>query len=134
MNRREISKFADPLVKEQYLQKYGDPLDDVTPQDLMDLMENLWTSGRGSYAQQREALRRQGQDPWTVRLALVEAYFKSLYLRQSNLDEQADHLKVEDVSNFIKFRIDELIRAHQEQEAEEARHSRDKFGIRMPRA
>ena len=100
----------------------------------MDLMENLWTSGRGSYAQQREALRRQGQDPWTVRLALVEAYFKSLYLRQSNLDEQADHLKVEDVSNFIKFRIDELIRAHQEQEAEEARHSRDKFGIRMPRA
>lgn len=134
MNRREISKFADPLVKEQYLQKYGDPLDDVTPQDLMDLMENLWTSGRGSYAQQREALRREGQDPWTVRLALVEAYFKSLYLRQSNLDEQADRLKVEDVSNFIKFRIDELIRAHQEQEAEEARHSRDKFGIRMPRA
>lgn len=134
MNRRELSKFADPLVKEQYLQKYGDPLEDVTPQDVMDLMENLWTSNRGTYATMRESMRRAGQDPWTVRLALIETYFKNLYVRQAGLDEQADALKVQDVTNFINARIDESIKSHQEQEAEEARHSRDKFGIRMPRS
>lgn len=134
MSRRELVKFADPEIREQYIQKYGDPLEDVSPQDLMDLMENLWTSGRGTYATMREALRREGQDPWTVRLKLVEAYFKSLYLRQSKLDEEADSIKVLDVNNFIVYRVEELIKAHQEQEAEEARYSRDKFGIRMPRS
>jgi hypothetical protein len=78
-------------------------------------------------------LRREGQDPWTVRLSLVGTYFRSLYLRQANLDEEADKVKVQDVTNFIDFRIEELIKAHQEQEAEEARYSRDKFGIRSPR-
>jgi hypothetical protein len=134
LQSRELVKFADPEIKAEYLRKYGDPLEEVSPQDLMDLMENLWTSGRGTYATMRESLRRQGQDPWTVRLSLVEAYFKSLYLRQSGLDEKTDEAKVYDVTNFIRFRIDELIKAFQEQEAEEARHSRDKFGIRMPRA
>ncbi|HEY9721504.1 MAG TPA: hypothetical protein V6D47_05795 [Oscillatoriaceae cyanobacterium] len=133
MNSRELVKFADPEIKEQYLRTYGDPLEDVSPQDLMDLMENLWSSNRGSYAQLRESLRRAGQDPWTTRIALVEAYFKSLYIRQSGLDEKADEAKVYDVTNFMRFRIEELIKAHQEQEAEEARHSRDKFGIRTPR-
>lgn len=127
-------KFADPEIKDQYLRKYGDPLEEVSPQDLMDLMENLWTSGRGTYATMREQLRREGNDPWTIRIALVEAYFKNLYLRQSGDDEKADEVKVYDVTNFIRFRIDELIKAFQEQEAEEARHTRDKFGIRMPRA
>ena len=133
INRRELVKFSDPEIVHQYMDKYGDPLEDVTPQDLMDLMENLWTSNRGSYAQMREAARRQGKDPWTIRLELVHAYFKSLYLRQSKLDEVADKIKVDDVTNFISFRIDELIKAHQEQEAEEARYSRDKFGFRAPR-
>lgn len=133
MNRRELNKFAVPEVRQQYIDKYGDPLEEVTPQDLMDLMENLWTSGRGTYATMREQMRRDGQDPWTVRLSLVETYFRSLYVRQAKLDEETDKVKVQDVTNFIQFRIDELIRAHQEQEAEEARYSRDKFGIRSPR-
>lgn len=133
MNRRELTKFAVPEVRQQYIDKYGDPLEDVSPQDLMDLMENLWTSGRGTYATMREKMRREGQDPWTVRLSLVGTYFRSLYLRQANLDEEADKVKVQDVTNFIDFRIEELIKAHQEQEAEEARYSRDKFGIRSPR-
>ena len=133
MNRRELNKFAVPEVRQQYIDKYGDPLEEVSPQDLMDLMENLWTSGRGTYATTREKMRREGQDPWTVRLTLVETYFRSLYLRQANLDEEGDALKVNDVTNFIQFRIDELIKAHQEQEAEEARYSRDKFGHRAPR-
>ncbi|MEB3197185.1 MAG: hypothetical protein VKP62_08275 [Candidatus Sericytochromatia bacterium] len=115
------------------MDKYGDPLEEVSPQDLMDLMENLWTSNRGSYAQQREKMRKEGHDPWSVRLALVEQYFKSLYLRQEKLDETADALKVLDVTHFIQFRIEELIKQHQEREADEARHSRDKFGIRAPR-
>jgi hypothetical protein len=133
VNRRELTKFAVPEVRQQYIDKYGDPLEDVSPQDLMDLMENLWTSGRGTYATMREKMRRDGQDPWTVRLSLVETYFRSLYLRDAKLDEEADKVKVQDVTNFIQFRIEELIKAHQEQEAEEARYSRDKFGIRSPR-
>lgn len=133
INRRELVKFSDPDIVNQYMDKYGDPLEDVTPQDLMDLMENLWTSNRGSYATMREAMRRDGQDPWSIRLVLVHAYFKSLFLRQSKLDETADKIQVEDASNFISFRIDELIKAHQNQEAEDARYSRDKFGHRAPR-
>jgi hypothetical protein len=133
VNRRELTKFAVPEVRQQYIDKYGDPLEDVSPQDLMDLMENLWTSGRGTYATMREKMRRDGQDPWTVRLSLVETYFRSLFLRQANLDEETDKVKVQDVTDFIQFRIEELIKAHQEQEAEEARYSRDKFGIRSPR-
>ena len=132
-NRRELLKFAEPDIKDNYIRKYGDPLEEVTPQDLMDLMENLWTSNRGSYATLRENMRREGLDPWSIRLSLVEAYFKSLYLRSSQLDEVADKIQVEDVTQFIQFRIDELIKAHQEQEAEEARYSRDKFGHRAPR-
>lgn len=133
INRRELVKFSDPDIVDQYVDKYGDPLEEVTPQDLMDLMENLWTSSRGTYATTREAMRREGQDPWSIRLVLVHAYFKNLFLRQSKMDEVADKIKVEDVSNFINFRIDELIKAHQNQEAEEARYSRDKFGHRSPR-
>ncbi|MDB5098414.1 MAG: hypothetical protein JWM80_2835 [Cyanobacteria bacterium RYN_339] len=133
MNRRELTKFAVPEVRQQYIDKYGDPLEDVSPQDLMDLMENLWTSGRGTYATMREKMRRDGQDPWSVRLLLVETYFRTLYLRQANLDEETDKVKVQDVTNFIQYRIEELIKSHQEQEAEEARYSRDKFGIRSPR-
>ena len=132
-NRRELIKFAEPDIKDNYIRKYGDPLEEVTPQDPMDLMENLWTSNRGSYATLRETMRREGLDPWSIRLTLVKAYFKSLYLRSSQLDEAADKIQVEDVTQFIQFRIDELIKAHQEQEAEEARYSRDKFGHRAPR-
>ena len=133
MNRRELTKFQVPEVRDQYMEKYGDPLEEVSPQDLMDLMENLWTSNRGTYAALREKLRREGNDPWTVRLSLVENYFRNMYLRQEKLDEEADKVKVLDVTNFIQFRIDELIKQHQEREAEEARHTRDKFGIRSPR-
>ncbi|MEB3285485.1 MAG: hypothetical protein VKN33_09390 [Candidatus Sericytochromatia bacterium] len=133
MNRRELAKFQVPEVREQYIGKYGDPLEEVSPQDLMDLMENLWTSSRGTYAVHREKMRKEGHDPWTVRLALVEQYFRSLYIRQEKLDETADALKVNDVTHFIQFRVEELIKQHQEREADEARHSRDKFGIRAPR-
>lgn len=133
MNRRELTKFQVPEVRDQYMEKYGDPLEEVSPQDLMDLMENLWTSNRGTYATLREKLRREGNDPWTVRLSLVENYFRNMYLREAKLDEEADKVKVLDVTNFIQFRIDELIKQHQEREAEEARHTRDKFGIRSPR-
>lgn len=133
MNRRELTKFQVPEVRDQYMEKYGDPLEEVSPQDLMDLMENLWTSNRGTYAALREKLRREGNDPWTVRLSLVENYFRNMYLREAKLDEEADKVKVLDVTNFIQFRIDELIKQHQEREAEEARHTRDKFGIRSPR-
>lgn len=133
MNRRELTKFQVPEVRDQYMDKYGDPLEEVSPQDLMDLMENLWTSNRGTYAALREKLRREGQDPWTVRLSLVENYFRNMYLRQEKLDEEADKVKVLDVTHFIQFRIEELIKQHQEREAEEARHTRDKFGIRSPR-
>lgn len=133
MNRRELAKFQVPEVRDQYIEKYGDPLEEVSPQDLMDLMENLWTSNRGTYAALREKLRRDGSDPWSVRLVLIENYFRVLYIRQEKLDEEADTLKIQDVSLFIQFRIDELIRQFQEREAEEARHSRDKFGIRSPR-
>ncbi len=76
MNRRELSKFQVPEVRDQYMAKYGDPLEEVSPQDLMDLMENLWTSNRGSYAVLREKMRREGHDPWTVRLSLIENYFR----------------------------------------------------------
>ena len=133
MSRRELTKFQVPEVRDQYMDKYGDPLEEVSPQDLMDLMENLWTSNRGTYAALREKLRREGGDPWTVRLTLIETYFRALYLRESKLDETADAVKVQDVTHFIQFRIEELVRQHQEREAEEARHSRDKFGIRSPR-
>ena len=133
MNRRELTKFQVPEVRDQYMEKYGDPLEEVSPQDLMDLMENLWTSNRGTYAALREKLRREGNDPWTVRLSLVENYFRNMYMREAKLDEEADKVKVLDVTNFIQFRIDELIKQHQEREAEEARHTRDKFGIRSPR-
>ncbi len=133
MNRRELTKFQVPEVRDQYMEKYGDPLEEVSPQDLMDLMENLWTSNRGTYAALREKLRREGSDPWTVRLSLVENYFRNMYVRQEKLDEEADKVKVLDITHFIQFRIEELIRQHQEREAEEARHTRDKFGIRSPR-
>lgn len=134
MSRRELTKFQVPEVRDQYIDKYGDPLEEVSPQDLMDLMENLWTSNRGTYAALREKMRREGHDPWTVRLALVENYFRNMYVRESKLDEEADKVKLLDVTHFIQFRIEELIKQFQEREAEEARHSRDKFGIRMPRA
>ena len=134
MSRRELTKFQVPEVRDQYMDKYGDPLEEVSPQDLMDLMENLWTSNRGTYAALREKMRREGHDPWTVRLVLVENYFRNMYIRESKLDEEADAVKVLDVTHFIQFRIEELIKQFQEREAEEARHSRDKFGIRMPRA
>lgn len=133
MNRRELTKFQVPEVRDQYMDKYGDPLEEVSPQDLMDLMENLWTSNRGTYATLREKMRREGNDPWTVRLSLVENYFRNMYLRQEKLDEEADKVKVLDITHFIQFRIEELIKQHQEREAEEARHTRDKFGIRSPR-
>ena len=134
MSRRELTKFQVPEVRDQYMDKYGDPLEEVSPQDLMDLMENLWTSNRATYAALREKMRREGHDPWTVRLVLVENYFRNMYIRESKLDEEADAVKVLDVTHFIQFRIEELIKQFQEREAEEARHSRDKFGIRMPRA
>jgi len=129
-----LTKFAVPEVKQQYLEKYGDPLEDVSPQDLMDLMENLWTSGRNNYATMREKMRRDGADPWTVRLSLVETYFVALFVRQSGINEETDAVKLQDATHFIQFRIEELVRSHQEQEAEDARYTRDKFGIRSPRA
>lgn len=133
MNRRDFMKFDAPGVRDQYLAKYGDPLEDVSPQDLMDLMENLWTSGRGTYATLRESLRRQSLDPWTIRLKLVHAYFKTLALRNPTFDVN-DAPTLGDFELFIDFRIEELNKRHQEIEAEEFRNTRDKFGIRMPRA
>jgi len=133
LNHRVLAKFQDPGIKEQYLEKYGDPLEEVSPQDLMDLMENLWLSTRGSYAQLRDALTRKGRDPWTARQELAQAYFKAMYLREHDLDETADKSKVEDVTDFIQVRIMDLIREFQAQEAEQDARTRDKFGIRMPR-
>ena len=132
MNRRELAKFQDAGVREDYLAKYGDPLEDVGPEDIMDLMENLWGSPKGTYSQLRHELSKQGKDPWTVRQELAEAYFRTLYLRDHDLDETRDHAKVEDVSNFIMARVQELIREAQRLEAEEADKTRGKFGSRLP--
>lgn len=132
MNRR-LEKFQDVAIKEQYLEKYGDPLEDVSPQDLMDLMENLWLSTRGTYAALRDSLTRKGIDPWTNRQELAMAYFKAMYLREHELDETADKSKVEDVTDFIKVRVLDSIKEFQAREAEQDSKTRDKFGIRMPR-
>lgn len=133
MNNRTLAKFQDPGIKDQYLEKYGDPLDEVSPQDLMDLMENLWLSTRGSYAALRDSLTRKGMDPWTTRQELAQAYFKAMYLREHDLDEESDKSKVEDVTDFIRVRIMDSIREFQALEAEQDARTRDKFGIRMPR-
>ena len=73
----------------------------------------------------------------TVEAAIFDGGYGTDYVDYTNqvLGGQVKGLKVkvDDVSNFISFRIDELIKAHQEQEAEEARYSRDKFGHRAPR-
>lgn len=132
MNRRELAKFEDPLIKEQYLEKYGDPLEDVAPDELMDLMESLWASRSGQYAQLRDTLTKKGVDSWNARIQLVENYFRNLYVRQSKLDEEKDKSKVDDVTDFIGCRVRDLIRAHQEKEAEDSAHIRDRFGPRIP--
>lgn len=132
MNRRELAKFQDPGIREDYLAKYGDPLEEVGPEDIMDLMENLWGSQRGTYWQLRQELVKQGRDPWTARQELAEAYFRSIYVREHDLDESRDLAKVEDVSNFIMARVQELIREAQRLEAEEADKTRGKFGSRLP--
>lgn len=132
MNRR-LEKFQDVAIKEQYLEKYGDPLEEVSPQDLMDLMENLWLSTRGTYADLRNTLTRKGVDPWTNRQELALAYFKAMYVREHDLDEAADQSKIEDVTDFIKVRIQDMIKEFQAREAEQDARTRDKFGIRMPR-
>ncbi|MBM3273943.1 MAG: hypothetical protein FJZ00_02230, partial [Candidatus Sericytochromatia bacterium] len=54
--KRELERFENPLLKEEYLQKYGDPCEDVAPDELMDLMESLWASRSGQYAQLRDTL------------------------------------------------------------------------------
>lgn len=133
MNQRALAKFQDPGIKEQYLEKYGDPLDEVSPQDLIDLMENLWLSRRGTYATLRDSLTRKGMDPWTCRQELAQAYFLAMYVRENDLDEEADKSKVEDVTDFIRCRIMDQIREFQAREAEQDKGARDKFGIRMPR-
>jgi hypothetical protein len=132
MNRRELAKFQDPGIREDYLAKYGDPLEEVGPEDIMDLMENLWGSQRGTYWQLRQELTKKGRDPWTARQELAEAYFRSIYVREHDLDESRDLAKVEDVSNFIMARVQELIREAQRLEAEEADKTRGKFGSRLP--
>lgn len=133
MYPRALAKFQDQAIKDQYLEKYGDPLDEVSPQDLMDLMENLWLSTRGNYASLRDGLTRKGVDPWTCRQQLAQAYFKAMYLREHELDEDEDKSKVEDVTDFILVRIHDHIREFQAREAEQDARTRDKFGIRMPR-
>ena len=132
MNRR-LEKFQDVAIKEQYLEKYGDPLEDVSPQDLMDLMENLWLSTRGTYATLRDTLTRKGIDPWSNRQELAMAYFKAMYVREHELDDASDKSQIEDVSDFIKVRISDMIKEFQVREAEQDARTRDKFGIRMPR-
>lgn len=132
MNRRELEKFEDPFIKEQYLEKYGDPLEDVSPDELMDLMESLWASKSGQYAALRDVLNKKGMDSWTGRIELLENYFRNLYLRQSKLDEVADKSKIQDVNDFIGCRVRDLIKAHQAAEAEESQHIRDRFGPRIP--
>ncbi|GEM_PF-1063931 len=132
MNRRELAKFQDPGIREDYLAKYGDPLDEVGPEDIMDLMENLWSSQRGTYFQLRQELTKQGSDPWTARQELAEVYFRSLYIREHDIDESQDKIKVDDVSSFIMARVQELIREAQRLEAEEADKTRGKFGSRLP--
>jgi hypothetical protein len=132
MNRRELAKFQDPGIREDYLAKYGDPLEDVGPEDIMDLMENLWGSQKGTYFQLRHELTKQGRDPWTARQELAEVYFRTLYLREHELDEAEDKAKVSDVSDFIMARVQELIREAQRMEAEEADKTRGKFGTRLP--
>lgn len=129
--RRELEKFEDPLIKEQYKEKYGDPLDECAPDELMDLMENLWASKAGQYAQLREALTKRGLDSWTARIELCEHYFHNLYVRQHKLDEEGDRSRIQDVSDFIACRVRDLIKAHQAKEAEEAEHVRDRFGPRI---
>ncbi|MBI6546856.1 MAG: hypothetical protein HY692_08675 [Cyanobacteria bacterium NC_groundwater_1444_Ag_S-0.65um_54_12] len=131
MYRRELEKFEDPLIKEQYLEKYGDPLADVSPDELMELMEGLWASRSGQYAQLREALNKKGLDSWSARIELLENYFRNLYVRQNKLDEAKDKSRIQDVGDFISCRVRDLIKAHQEKEAAEAEHLRDPFGPRI---
>lgn len=133
MNRRALEKFQDPAIKDMYLERYGDPLEDVSPQDLMDLMENLWGSTRGSYAALRDEHTRKGVDPWTNRQLLAHAYFRAMFQREQDWEDEADKSKIEDVADFIFQRITDLIREHQKIEAEQDAKTRDKFGIRMPR-
>ncbi|MBM3268851.1 MAG: hypothetical protein FJZ01_14520 [Candidatus Sericytochromatia bacterium] len=129
--KRELEKFEDPLIKEQYLEKYGDPLEDVSPDELMDLMESLWASRSGQYAQLRDSLTKKGIDSWNARIQLLENYFRNLYVRQTKLDEEKDKSKIQDVGDFIGCRVRDLIRAHQEKEAEDAQFVRDRFGPRI---
>ncbi|MBU6427756.1 MAG: hypothetical protein KGR26_01975 [Cyanobacteria bacterium REEB65] len=131
MYRRELAKFDDEEIKRQYEEKYGDPLDDCSPEDLMDLMESLWGQKAGQYAQLRDSLTRKGLDSWSTRIELCEHYFRNLYVRQNKLDESADKSKIQDVSDFIACRVRDLIKAHQAKEAEEAEHIRDRFGPRI---
>ncbi|MNL88602.1 hypothetical protein D3C87_2184020 [compost metagenome] len=56
-----------------------------------------------------------------------------MYVRENDLDEDADKSKVEDVTDFIRCRIMDQIREFQAREAEQDKGARDKFGIRMPR-
>lgn len=131
MNRRDLVRFQDPVVKQEYFDKYGDPLDDVAPQDLMDLMENLWASTSGPYSQLKTTLVKKGMDPWSVRQELAEHYFRNMYIRNHKLDEEADKSRIQDVTGFIGCRIADLIRAHQAQEAADSEHIRDRFGPRI---
>lgn len=131
MNRRDLVRFQDPIIKDQYLEKYGDPLEDVAPEDLMDLMENLWASTSGPYAQYKGNLVKGGMDPWSARQELAEHYFRNLYIRAHKLDEEADKSRIQDVTAFIGCRILDLIRVHQASEAAESEHIRDRYSPRI---
>jgi len=127
-----LAKFQDEELRARCQAAVGDPLEEVESEDLVDLMENLWTTRRGVYATLRDDLVKAGRDPWAGRQDLAVAYFRSMTTRDRS-DEELELLGHELLDEWIRCRVLELIREHQIKEAEQDARSRDKFGIRMPR-
>ena len=132
MHNPILAKFQDEELRARCHSAVGDPLEEVESEDLIDLMENLWTTRRGTYATLREELVKAGRDPWASRQDLAVAYFRSMTTRDRS-DEELELLGAELLDEWIRCRVVELIREHQAKEAEQDARSRDKFGIRMPR-
>jgi len=129
--RRELEKFENPEVVTEYRRRYGDPLEEVEPGELMELMESLWASRAGAYAQLREDLRRDKVDPWGTRIKLTETYFRNQYFRINKLDAEKDRSKILDIEDFIDYLVFAKIREHQEAEEQEARFIRDRHTPRF---
>lgn len=129
--RRELEKFENAEVAAEYRRRYGDPLEEVEPSELMELMESLWASRAGTYAQLREDLRRKNVDPWGTRIQLTETYFRNQFFRTNKLDPEKERSKILDIEDFIGWLVFDKIREHQREEEEESRFIRDRHAPRI---